>query len=1432
MSSAQKDEGWRARRRRRRGGGSAPRNDITHSQTNRPPRRQQQSQNQQQHHQQLSSPQQSQNSVQSPNVSPGSFHQHLRNPREASRYRQSGQRFEVERNNSSDPQPNQQTPIDTKTAFEEEKRKEEAKAQEEKEAQAAREATEREAALAEHLAKREQLRNLNLSYIISKSSEAPATERLSDAALRQLDSSLKKCTGFLRKIRSSGITEESVPALCHEAQSLNLSRYISEVVAAITETKLRSADVEHVGVLCGELHRRYEDFITQLVAALSTVILSSTSNGTAKELGSRKASMRLLVEVFVLGMMADVSPVTAVLKHLVRSPKDSREDALNNLGIIASFVRTGGRTMLLKVPSTGSPSANGRDAAVSDWQDEVLPQSTKATISAALQAYYDTEVKRLLKETRDEVQRAEVTLSRSKNARGDPDVEASMAYEASKLLCEKVCSSAKVLADSLGKESPDSIVHMSQAKGIAAEKTVGKDALQTVVANPLHSLGRNRSPRESDFLLQGESPFDGDEERLFYTEIPSLRDKSSRVADKVGSSTSGSPGRGDSAGKDADLKQSKTSSNSSRKSDLNYPGVSKQTTDIRKRGSDKPISLDKLLGQLSSIESRESVDAFVTSFIDAAESSKNAPKRLAKSLSSVSAQKLNLLPAYSRIAACLHADYAEIAATVAANLEEEFRHLALGRSDMDEKNLAVCTKNAKYLGEYVKFGLIGSGTMFDLLGICMKDFTAHRVDIACHLLETCGRFVYRTPSTHIRMGNILETIWRLKSVKNMEARQNTLVETAFFASKPSSVNKNQKRKCRPPIHEYIRHLIYYRLDSTNIKWTQTQFMKLPWDEELEQYVIKKFVKISRARFSTIPYVSTLIALLQRFKPGLIIGVVDALLEAIRSGMEKNDGRDSQRRIAEIQLLGELHKCGVVDERVVYNVLYQSITLGHDSSEINNARSRNTTGTPGFRVGADLQLRSEAAVRVPTSTLSTAPDPPGDFFRIRIACVLMESCGRVLVASNRRKLEVFWVFFERYIFCKATQAGLGDRLPLHIGHVVGDAFEHVLQRDRRFGKDSRLRRENDALHRTNSAQEHERQAGTGRGFSRSTSLAQALEAVQQVENSAADRALICVPVRQVYQNRQPLNGTRVAGDLALNGAVARGQETTAGRGNDENESDTSSDGNGTEEDDDREGTESLTEDLNSDIEENDALVEREASLSGDDLIEDLSRDDDESEDEDIDIDDDDDDDDDDSSVEVQVERPKTEEEDAFAKEVAAFTAAAVQSARASSSRVTKFDRMAIPMSLMTKKMEEERAAAAAAAAARIDHDSDSSTNDDLTANSKRKKRGTQVQAVEFKMLVRKGGKSQLQDLKVPASSSLAVAAKESETADAARHEETKRLVLGSSIVLNDDDDDLDEEVPLRTQQSVRAKEESIRQQRSADEMELLSTLYRSRPKSRR
>lgn len=87
-----------------------------------------------------------------------------------------------------------------------------------------------------------------------------------------------------------------------------------------------------------------------------------------------------------------------------------------------------------------------------------------------------------------------------------------------------------------------------------------------------------------------------------------------------------------------------------------------------------------------------------------------------------------------------------------------------------------------------------------ILQSCLDDFTHHNIDVACNLLETSGRFLYRFPDTALRMGNMLDIIMRLKNVKNLDARHSTLVENAYYQCKPPE-RSARVSKVRPPLHQ-------------------------------------------------------------------------------------------------------------------------------------------------------------------------------------------------------------------------------------------------------------------------------------------------------------------------------------------------------------------------------------------------------------------------------------------------------------------------------------------------------------------------------------------------------------------------------------------------------------------------------------------------------
>ena len=55
-----------------------------------------------------------------------------------------------------------------------------------------------------------------------------------------------------------------------------------------------------------------------------------------------------------------------------------------------------------------------------------------------------------------------------------------------------------------------------------------------------------------------------------------------------------------------------------------------------------------------------------------------------------------------------------------------------------------------FIGEMVKFGLFGKGEALFCLKMLLFDFSHHNIEMACALMEACGRFLYRSKESHQR----------------------------------------------------------------------------------------------------------------------------------------------------------------------------------------------------------------------------------------------------------------------------------------------------------------------------------------------------------------------------------------------------------------------------------------------------------------------------------------------------------------------------------------------------------------------------------------------------------------------------------------------------------------------------------------------------------
>ncbi|KAL6494416.1 Regulator of nonsense transcripts upf2 [Orobanche gracilis] len=811
-------------------------------------------------------------------------------------------------------------------------------------------------------------------------------DRPDPAFLRTLDSSIKRNTAVIKKLKQ--INEEQREGLMDELRNVNLSKFVSEAVTAICDAKLKASDILPAVQICSLLHQRYTDFSPSLSQGLLKVFvpgksledLDADKNSRAMK---KRSTLKLLLELYSVGVVEDTGLFISIIKDLTSAEHFKDRDATQtNLSLLASFARHG--RFLLGLPVTG------QDMLEEFFKGLNISSDQKKYFRKAFQTYYDAIVE-LLHAEHASLRHMEHENAKILNAKGELSEENASSYEKLRKSYDNLSRGISSLAEALDVQPP-----VIPDDGHTTRLTSGEDVLS-------HAAGKDSSALEA--------LWDDEDTRAFYECLPDLRafvpavllgeaeSKSNEQSSKTQESSSD-------AALESEIGQIFTQENSEISADSGTVPEDKEEKD-KEKGKEKDTerrgesekdkmkgidgtNLEALLHRLPSCVSRDLIDQLTVEFCYL--NSKSSRKKLARALFNVPRTSLELLPYYSRMVATLSTCMKDVSSVLLQFLEEEFNTLT---NKKDQMNIETKIRNIRFIGELCKFKVAPGGLVFSCLKACLDDFSHHNIDVACNLLETCGRFLYRSPETTIRMSNMLEILMRLKNVKNLDPRQSTLVENAYYLCKPPE-RSARVSKVRPPLHQYIRKLLFSDLDKFSIEHVLRQLRKLPWNE-CEPYILKCFLKVHKGKYGQIHLIASLTAGLSRYHDDFAVAVVDEVLEEIRRGLELNDYGMQQQRIAFMRFLGELYNYELVDSSVIFDTLYLIPGFGHGTKE------------------------------------HDVLDPPEDCFRIRMVITLLETCGHYFDrGSSKRKLDRFLIHFQRYILSKVA-------LPLDVEFDLQDLF---------------------------------------------------------------------------------------------------------------------------------------------------------------------------------------------------------------------------------------------------------------------------------------------------------------------------------------------------------------------------------------------------------
>ncbi|CDM35713.1 Up-frameshift suppressor 2 [Penicillium roqueforti FM164] len=864
---------------------------------------------------------------------------------------------------------------------------------------------------------------------------------------KSLDSALKKNTAFIKRLRT-GISASALSTFLADIRSLSLHKYLSEIISACYEglCKLKSPGEIAAGVeVVSALHQRFGPWeFTRQIGWLLGRGLSTPDKAQLKALSQEirereekdrlsrhRVLLRVVTELWLVNVLktlddverpeelgakgkegavgignkpsdtplkaktpaagakdqdkqADPFPLE-VLKELLGHDRDHTNLPLAVLfvksfswDIVGSKLAEDGRKT---VEADGATTISGAEAQTTETNGS--SETDLPLTPEKIQQRFRNILNRYLEDVKAHVVRDQRALAQQNRRNAEAYVKSGEIFEdrqanfekQSKVL-EKLVANTQVLCEALGTDMPD----LAEKEPTDASASGGIGLVKT-----------------TDYLRgQGEGAgiWEDEEERRFYENLVDLKGKVPAVLLEDGKKKKS---EGEESGK---KKPDGETADSGEPSDEKAAAeADDQSTAIASKTVGAQV--DSLLAKLPELQTKDQVDQFALDFCWV--NSKASRNRLIKAMSDIPKGRIDLLPLYSRLVATLGQYLPDIPQGLTTYLDEEFR--SLQRRKSKEFLGQVRMSNVRYLAELTKFGVVPEHIIFHCFKVSLDEFSRMNIEIIGHLLENCGRYLLRNPESSPRMASFLETLSRKKTVQHLAQQERMVIENAIYYVDPPPRPAIQQKE-RTPMEQYIRRLIYLDMNKRNYTKILKSIRKLHWEEqEVVEILERVFSKPVKVKYGSIHLLAILVSALYRYHQDFVIGIVDNVLEQVTLGLEQNDFKFNQKRIAEIKYLGELYNYKMIDSPVIFDTLYRIITFGHEG------------GTPARGKISMLDL-------------------PDDYFRLRLACTLLDTCGHCFDrGSAKKKLDFFLAFLQYYLFTK-------DPLPMDVDFLVQDTYHSI------------------------------------------------------------------------------------------------------------------------------------------------------------------------------------------------------------------------------------------------------------------------------------------------------------------------------------------------------------------------------------------------------
>eukprot|EP00930_Biecheleria_cincta_P042854 TRINITY_DN29491_c0_g1_i1.p1 TRINITY_DN29491_c0_g1~~TRINITY_DN29491_c0_g1_i1.p1 ORF type:complete len:1230 (-),score=316.57 TRINITY_DN29491_c0_g1_i1:446-4135(-) len=809
------------------------------------------------------------------------------------------------------------------------------------------------------------------------------------------DKTLARVTRFQNRLKLFK-GESEMDGVMKDIDGVDASKYVVELAECILEAAgntVKLKELNSVIKVCSKLNATYEEFSS----LLSKGVVKAFQATPASELNRRRFLFRMCAELVLVECLSDAKPLLEIAKELC-DISVSEEQVVTNFTIISSLAQKHGPSCLNSVPAK---QQSYTEALGKEWVTRqcVLDGPTQGQLQQLAVNAYQGAGAGLLRGAHSRLLEQEKINAALRVDKGQVDAENETNHAQFKEQFQKIQTTLTALSECFNQPMPTT----EEEEDPNVLRLADKETKEEVV-------------EEEEVLI-----FEDSEQQKFYEDLVDLKDVVPAVL------LGGKAAEGAAAEGEKEAKPEKPPDTSDKPKEV---GVASD--------------FDLYLMRVTKAESAKQVDDIVIEFFHEFNTKSNRRALATKLYGVHKLKELHLIAPHARLVALVAPFLKDIPNFMMSWLQHDLEQVM---GDKDANSLEQKIKIVKYLCELCKFKVCPPGVILDTFKVLCDDFSQQNAELCAHILSCCGRYLLYKPETATRTENLLERMLRLSKAKSLPLRLEIMLEDAYYQVKPPE-SKRKKPKEKDPMEIFTEYLIFDRLykeedEEKILKLTR----KLPWDGPAVGWLKKSLLDLNHhANYENLSCVASLLSGLAKYRDGFVIDVIDSLFENIQVTLERNDFREMPLRVRQTKLLGELYNYRLIDSGLVFDSLYQFIGFGgptaHMASHITTAH-KILERALAIRKGGLTSISEEAGEEEEGIQLPLVfADPqhpleaPWDFFRIKLVCVLLETCGHYFDrGASKQKLDRFLTFFARYVHSKGE-------LPQRFMYMVYDTIERI------------------------------------------------------------------------------------------------------------------------------------------------------------------------------------------------------------------------------------------------------------------------------------------------------------------------------------------------------------------------------------------------------